>query len=62
MNQVYVVETEGLTTWDYAEHLYSEIEIFWKVEDANEYAKMRIESAQKENEHVEVSVYSKKIQ
>ncbi len=61
MNKIWVVEIEGITSGDYAEHMYTTIELFWKSEDANEYAKNMIENAQKEEEHVEVSVYSKKI-
>ena len=61
-NKVCIVEIEGLTSdGDYAEHMYTTIDLFWKMEDANEYAKTMIENAQKEQEHIVVSVYAKNI-
>ena len=61
MNKVYVVEVEGFKGENCPEHIYTKIELFWKSEDANEFARMEIENARKENEHIVVSVYPKKI-
>ena len=62
-NNVWIVEIEGLTSdGDYAEHMYTTIDLFWKTEDAIEYAKTMIENAQKEQMHIVVSVYTKNIQ
>jgi len=63
MDKVWVVEIEGLTaSEDYAEHMYTTIDLFWKSEDANEYARNMLENAKKEEEHIIVAVYNKIIQ
>ena len=63
MNKICVVEIEGLnSSGDYAEHMYTTIDLFWKSEDANEHARNMLENAKKEEEHIIVAVYNKIIQ
>jgi hypothetical protein len=61
-NMVHVVRIEGFnSSGDYAEHMYTTTDLFWKAEDANKYAKIMLENAQIEEEHITVEVYTQKI-